>query len=210
MAACADCLPIEFDLLDYRPALWKPKDSLAIAGEFRWYLTGRFPVIVVPELVKRALGNGPLYSAFLQTEADDESIMPPGSYTPGPYIPGRAGSSGSARDEGAGSNNWVLAGSRTQSGEPILASDPHVPYAAVSMWHEAHLSSAGFNVAGIAYVGVPAIMMFGAQPDAKDSTKTIATLSQGGLSLPDRDYYLKTDPKSIRAPYWAHAERAVH
>ena len=46
-------------------------------------------------------------------------------------------------------------------------------------------------------MGVPAIMMFGAQPDAKDSTKTIATLSQGGLSLPDRDYYLKTDPKSI-------------
>jgi predicted metalloendopeptidase len=46
-------------------------------------------------------------------------------------------------------------------------------------------------------MGVPAIMMFGAQPDAKDSTKTIATLSQGGLSLPDRDYYLKTDPKSV-------------
>jgi predicted metalloendopeptidase len=45
--------------------------------------------------------------------------------------------------------------------------------------------------------GVPVIFMFGAQPDAKDSNKTIATLSQGGLSLPDRDYYLKTDPKSI-------------
>jgi endothelin-converting enzyme/putative endopeptidase len=45
--------------------------------------------------------------------------------------------------------------------------------------------------------GVPAVFMFGAQPDAKDSNKTIATLSQGGLSLPDRDYYLKTDPKSL-------------
>src|SRR5919201_278378 len=54
--------------------------SRAIAGEFRWYLTGRFPVLVIPELVKRALGDGPLYRAFLQGEADDESILPPGSY----------------------------------------------------------------------------------------------------------------------------------
>jgi len=44
---------------------------------------------------------------------------------------------------------------------------------------------------------VPAIFIFGAQPDAKDSNRMIATLSQGGLSLPDRDYYLKTDPKSL-------------
>jgi predicted metalloendopeptidase len=45
--------------------------------------------------------------------------------------------------------------------------------------------------------GVQVAFMFGAQPDAKDSNKTIATLAQGGLSLPDRDYYLKTDPKSL-------------
>jgi predicted metalloendopeptidase len=45
--------------------------------------------------------------------------------------------------------------------------------------------------------GVQAVFLFGAQPDAKDSTRTIATLAQGGLSLPDRDYYLKTDAKSI-------------
>jgi putative endopeptidase len=46
-------------------------------------------------------------------------------------------------------------------------------------------------------LGVAVVFGFGAQPDAKDSTKTIATLGQGGLSLPDRDYYLKTDPKSV-------------
>lgn len=159
LAACGDCLPIEFDLLDYRPDPWQPTDSLAIAGEFRWYLTGRFPVIVVPELVKRALGDGPHYRAFLQGEADDESIMPPGSYTPGPKRPGNAGSSVSDRDEGAGSNNWVLAGTRTQGELPLLASDPHVPYAAVSMWHEVHLLSISWHVVGIAYVGVPAIMI---------------------------------------------------
>ncbi len=46
-------------------------------------------------------------------------------------------------------------------------------------------------------MGITALFAFGAQPDAKDSTRTIASLNQGGLSLPDRDYYLKTDPKSV-------------
>jgi predicted metalloendopeptidase len=46
-------------------------------------------------------------------------------------------------------------------------------------------------------LGIPVVFQFGGTPDAKDSTKTIAALGQGGLSLPDRDYYLKTDPKSV-------------
>src|SRR5205807_10569646 len=73
-------LPIEFDLLGYEPEPFTPVDCLTIEGEFRWYLTGRFPVIVLPELARRVLGDGPLYRAFLQAEADDESIVPPGSY----------------------------------------------------------------------------------------------------------------------------------
>ena len=55
----------------------------------------------------------------------------------------------------------------------------------------------------------PLLFTFGARPDAKDSTKTIANLGQGGLSLPDRSYYLNTDAKSVetRAPVrGAHGE----
>src|SRR6185312_8486977 len=64
-----DHLPIEFDLLDYRPEAWTPIDCLTIEGEFRWYLTGRFPVIVMPELARRGLGDGALYRAFLEVES---------------------------------------------------------------------------------------------------------------------------------------------
>ncbi len=46
-------------------------------------------------------------------------------------------------------------------------------------------------------MGIPVLFQFGSQPDAKDSTKTIASLGQGGLSLPDRDFYLKPDAKSV-------------
>src|ERR1043165_4394641 len=61
MQASRGCLPIEFDLLGYEPEPWRETDSLAIIGEFRWYLTGRFPVIAIPEVVKRALGDGEIY-----------------------------------------------------------------------------------------------------------------------------------------------------
>lgn len=46
-------------------------------------------------------------------------------------------------------------------------------------------------------MGVGVLFNFGAQPDPKDSNRTIAGFRPGGLSLPDRDYYLKTDPKSV-------------
>lgn len=45
--------------------------------------------------------------------------------------------------------------------------------------------------------GMPALFGFGASPDAKNSTMNIANAGQGGLSLPNRDYYTKTDPKSV-------------
>jgi penicillin amidase len=35
---CGDGLPMESDLIDYRPEPWSPIDRLAVEGEFRWYL----------------------------------------------------------------------------------------------------------------------------------------------------------------------------
>jgi putative endopeptidase len=43
---------------------------------------------------------------------------------------------------------------------------------------------------------LPTLFRFGSAPDLHDSTQTIATVGQGGLSLPDRDDYLKEDVKS--------------
>ena len=57
--------------------------------------------------------------------------------------------------------------------------------------------------------GVGAMFRFGSRQDAKDSTQVIAAAGQGGLGLPDRDYYLREDDKSkkLRDAYAAHAER---
>ncbi|MBV9769829.1 MAG: M13 family metallopeptidase, partial [Bryobacterales bacterium] len=60
-------------------------------------------------------------------------------------------------------------------------------------------------------VGVGALFSFSSSPDAKNSTQVIAVADQGGLGLPDRDYYLKDDPKSVklREQYVAHVEKML-
>jgi len=45
--------------------------------------------------------------------------------------------------------------------------------------------------------GVHALFNFYVRPDAKNASQEIASIDQGGLGLPDRDYYLKTDAKSV-------------
>ena len=57
--------------------------------------------------------------------------------------------------------------------------------------------------------GVSVFFAFRSTPDPKNSTMTIADADQGGLGLPDRDYYLKTDDNSVklRTAYVDHVAR---
>jgi putative endopeptidase len=60
----------------------------------------------------------------------------------------------------------------------------------------------------LAAKGSPApLFRFGVQQDEKDSSKQIASIGQGGLSLPDRDYYLLDRFEAIRKQYVEHMTR---
>ena len=65
------------------------------------------------------------------------------------------------------------------------------------------------EIARLHSMGVSALFGFGAEQDAKNSTAVIAGVSQGGLSLPDRDYYLNPDKRyaDIRTNYQDHVSR---
>jgi predicted metalloendopeptidase len=65
------------------------------------------------------------------------------------------------------------------------------------------------EVARLQSFGAGPIFRFGSQPDLKNSERIIAGVSQGGLGLPDRDYYTKTDARSqkIRDEYVQHMAR---
>jgi putative endopeptidase len=64
-------------------------------------------------------------------------------------------------------------------------------------------------VAKLHQAGVGALFGLSADQDFKDATQVIATVDQGGIGLPERDYYFKTDAKSveIRKQYVEHVQK---
>jgi endothelin-converting enzyme/putative endopeptidase len=64
-------------------------------------------------------------------------------------------------------------------------------------------------VAHLHTIGVPAFFAFGSEQDFKDATRVLAITGQGGMGLPDRDYYFRDDAKSkeLREKYVAHVTR---
>ena len=67
------------------------------------------------------------------------------------------------------------------------------------------------EVAHLQSFGVNAGFQYGSEPDRKDSANVIATAAQGGLGLPERDYYTKSDKESkdLRAKYVAHVTKML-
>ncbi len=72
--------------------------------------------------------------------------------------------------DGKGSNNWVVPGSRTVSGKPLLANDPHLALSAPAIWYYAHLKApagelpggqkyAALDVIGATLPGLPFVVL---------------------------------------------------
>ncbi len=69
------------------------------------------------------------------------------------------------RDAGLGSNNWVVNGSRTASGQPLLANDPHLPIQMPSIWYEIGLhcvaitEACPYDVSGYSFASTPFVIV---------------------------------------------------
>ncbi len=61
----------------------------------------------------------------------------------------------------SGSNNWVIHGSRTATGLPLLAGDPHRGLEVPNVYYQNHLACPEFDVIGYSFAGVPAFPHFG-------------------------------------------------
>lgn len=72
---------------------------------------------------------------------------------------------GAGFNEGKGSNNWVVAGSHTASGQPLLANDPHLGLSAPAIWYFARLqapetgATPALNVIGATLPGLPFVVL---------------------------------------------------
>ena len=92
-----------------------------------------------------------------------------------------------------GSNNWVVAGSKTKSGAPILCNDPHLELSLPSIWYEMQLVTPSSNSYGVSLPGSPFVII-----GFNDSIAWGVTNSQRDV----KDYYeIKFRDKS-KQEYW--------
>lgn len=151
-------LPIEFDLLNYRPEAWTPVDLL-IGLRYQWWgLSGRLAQITSATILERELGDR--LDEFARLERSDLFIVPEGRNAASTGLPPAPARDSLHLDaQPYGSNNWVIRGQRTRSGKPLLANDPHYSYGqAHGNFYPCHLVGAGHAEAGFVFLGTPGMM----------------------------------------------------
>ena len=108
-------LPVEFDLLGYRPTPWRRADSIAIWRYRWWRLTGRLDNVALAETARRLLPPE-LESTFMATELAEETIVPDrGSAAATTATARTTGSSGPRRARPAGRSSAPTRTSRSRS-----------------------------------------------------------------------------------------------
>ena len=177
-------LPIEFRILNYRPKPWQPEDSIVIANQMVKDLNYfSFGDMLVREKILAKLGPELTADLYVnrswhdrpptvmredlanqenqgdsndEDEDDDETLdnsvtqlKSTGSEIWAQGVP-----------EGVkGSNDWVVAGTHTVTGKPLLSDDMHLGHQMPNLWYEAHLKSGNLDVAGVTLPGMPYVIV---------------------------------------------------
>jgi penicillin G amidase len=132
---------------------WQPWHSLLVY-RVRHFTMGSAGPKLWRAVVGAALGPAAAAAMVAAGSSGQIACVPPGERCDGP-VPSWA-----AFDDG-GSNNWALAGSRTESGLPLLAGDPHRPLEMPNVYVQGHLACPEWDVLGLTIPGVPGFPHFG-------------------------------------------------
>ena len=149
-------LPFEFTLLHFTPEPWQPADSLVWQKLMGLQLSGNWNT----ELLNAALAN--------RLGADRANALSPGPKADDPVTMTKhtalfqelasekiLAALTAVIHPTMASNVWVVGGSRTQSGQPILANDPHLGFQAPNVWFLAGIETPTLKVFGGTIPGVP-------------------------------------------------------
>jgi penicillin amidase len=149
----------EFALLRSRPTAWTALDVVAGLKLQGFVLSSNWDVELAR--LKVLTADGPEALAALDPAYPEwMPVTAPSSRTAGRALDRLADDLASFAVQvraGGGSNNWALAGSRTASGRPIVANDPHLPPSLPPAWYLAHLRTPDWAVAGATFVGGPGV-----------------------------------------------------
>jgi penicillin G amidase len=149
-------LPPEFLIFGYRPEPWQPVDSLvflrllALDLSLNWRdellrarLAKRLTEQQIADLWPGST-DAPITMVELARRLPADAlaaVLPP------------------APPQGQGSNAWVVNASRTTTGAPLLANDPHLRLAAPGPWYLAHLKSPERELIGASMPGLPGVVL---------------------------------------------------
>ena len=151
--------PREFTLAGITLEHWQAEDLLARAEAFG--MSGNARREVERAAALGILGKDALF-ALAPLQPGDAPLVPPGfdaSSIPsglGAAL-GLIGGAAQVASDDDGSNNWVLSGSRTTTGAPLLANDPHRSLDHPSLRYLVHLQAPGWNVIGAVVPWFPGV-----------------------------------------------------
>ena len=158
-------LPLEFTILGITPAPWTPVDTLTWGKMMSYGLGGNYGMELLRARMIAALGPKaaqellPPYAAgapvIVPPESRDYSWLKDASFARVEGLPTTLGN----YDLNRGSNNWVVHGSRTSTGMPMLADDTHLDLDMPSVWYENGLHGGRFDSVGFTFPGVPMVII---------------------------------------------------
>jgi penicillin G amidase len=196
-------LPPEFQLLRTKPQAWEPEDCVAWSLMMSWDVGSNWTKELSRMQLSQSLSaeqinqvlpltSSPpvairdfvvLYRSLGLTSAQAESTQNLLAMVP------RVGV------EGIGSNSWVLASSRSTTGKPLLANDPHLSLQAPSLWYLAKIEAQGYSLAGGTLPGLPFIVLGRNQHVAWGFTDTGSDVQDLFL-----ERFNPADPNSVLGP----------
>ncbi|MEX2640111.1 MAG: penicillin acylase family protein [Balneolales bacterium] len=162
-------LPLEYKLLDYKPEPWSPLKVALMVKNLANTLTGSSSdlemtntlKVIGPDLMDKLFPKSAPYTNPVIPEGTEWDFEPLQARGPDTVFTPRILKNGFhiEHNPGIGSNNWAVDGSKTRSGHPMLANDPHLNLTLPSIWYEAQLSSPTINVYGATLPGAPGVII---------------------------------------------------
>jgi penicillin amidase len=175
-------LPVEFQILSYRPRSWSPADSMvilkilddALSNTWRMDLM-KASLMDLPKEKRDLIYNPSSPLDVLLVGKDEENskfkIQNSKFYDKPSLAIGETLAKieesrknsleriGFYAEDLAASNNWVVSGKRTIDGKPLLADDPHLRAAQPPIWYLINLSAPNLKVAGVSAPGLPGVII---------------------------------------------------
>ncbi|MHB8510744.1 MAG: penicillin acylase family protein [Actinomycetota bacterium] len=155
---------VEYQFLELDPMIPQTLEEAieatdSIVGLMGFTLSANWPFELLRAELSKHLGaeRARELTAFIGPESP--IVVPSSASFPGlaQLLRDAAFDAGAVR--GLGSNNWVVDGTKTESGKPLLCNDPHLLVQMPSIWMEMHLCAPDLDVAGLSIPGVPGIVI---------------------------------------------------